>query len=594
MTFTNKAAKEMLRRVEVLTGPLARRIWGGTFHATGNKILRQDGKLLGYGSNFSILDEEDQKDLIKVCISEIGIEPKKERFPAAALVRNIISLSFNTQLGVETILDRYYPYFAHLQDEIIRIEDEYRARKKKNNSVDYDDLLGNWLVLLRDFPEILEKYGRKFQHILVDEYQDTNKVQADIVELLASKNGNNLTVVGDDSQSIYAFRGANYDNIIRFPERNPGTEIFKLEINYRSTPQILNFTNDSIRHNKDQYEKVLQSVRKDGFSPALVPVQDAYGEADFVSSRILQIRDEGVPLEEIAVLYRSHYHCAILEAELVRRNIPYEIRDGIRFFDQAHIKDVISYLKILVNPHDETAWRRILLMIPKIGNVTAGRIWNQISNSTNPLKAIQSGRISDVLPSQSLMFWSQFTGDLKKLIEIDKKSDPPALISAILEGGYLDYLRSRYDNYASRTEDIEQLGLFAKQYSELEDFLSELVLLGELQGQDVVSGSDDTEKVILSSIHRAKGLEWQHVFVIRACEGALPADRSLKEENGEEEERRVFYVAATRAKDELYIVYPLIDIGRSSSPSTILQPSRFIQEIDAQLYDIAEIQPAEA
>ena len=233
-------------------------------------------------------------------------------------------------------------------------------------------------------------------------------------------------------------------------------------------------------------------------------------------------------------------------------------------------------------------------MIPKIGNVTAGRIWNQISNSTNPLKAIQSGRISDVLPSQSLMFWSQFTGDLKKLIEIDKKSDPPALISAILEGGYLDYLRSRYDNYASRTEDIEQLGLFAKQYSELEDFLSELVLLGELQGQDVVSGSDDTEKVILSSIHRAKGLEWQHVFVIRACEGALPADRSLKEENGQEEERRVFYVAATRAKDELYIVYPLIDIGRSSSPSTILQPSRFIQEIDAQLYDIAEIQPAEA
>jgi len=590
MTFTNKAAREMLSRVESLVGGAARDVWGGTFHAVGNRILRRHAELLGYQGNYSILDEEDQKDLIRVCVSDLGIKTDKERFPSPAVLRDIISFSFNTRTPLESVLEKYYPQFYHWAEEISKLSTRYGERKRMANSMDYDDLLGNWLALLKNFPDILDGYGRQFQHILVDEYQDTNVIQAEIVELLASVNGGNIMVVGDDCQSIYAFRGANYDNILRFPERNPGTEIFKLEINYRSTPEILNFTNDSILHNPNQYRKILRSVKQSGLLPVVVPVRDMYEEASFVCERILQLNDEGTPLDRIAVLYRAHAHSMALQAELLRRMIPYEVRSGLRFFEQAHIKDVVSYIKVIENPFDEVAWRRLMLMVPKIGNIRAGRIWGRISKVSDPIEEIGKDEFIALLPKDVRRFWKRFADDLNSLREISKTNDPGTVVAAILETDYTDYLQANYENSESRLEDIRQLAVLASRYRSLESFLSELVLLGELYGQDVGPEAPESEKLVLSSVHQAKGLEWKYVFIIRMVEGAFPSPMALREESGEEEERRVFYVATTRAQDELYITYPVIDVRGWGYNSIVLQPSRFLQEIDQKLYEVGKVE----
>ncbi|MBN1794279.1 MAG: ATP-dependent helicase [Candidatus Omnitrophica bacterium] len=595
-TFTNKAAREMLRRVDQLIGAGSSKVWGGTFHSIANRILRQNARIVGYSENYSILDEEDQKDLIKLCVTDIHVKTEKERFPSAAVLKNIISFSFNTQLTIDRVMQDIYPHFVQWTEEIKKVERRYQRRKKQANCMDYDDLLRYCMVLCSEYKDVLEKYGSLFRYILVDEYQDTNRIQADIVELLASRNGHNLMVVGDDSQSIYAFRGANYDNILKFPERNPGTEIFKLEINYRSTPQILHFTNESISHNTRQYEKHLQAVNEDGVLPCLVPVKDIYQEAAFTCERILELREEGVPLEEIAVLYRAHAHSMVLQAELIKANIPYEIRSGLRFFEQAHIKDVLAHLKVLENPFDEAAWRRLFLMIPRIGNMTADKLWRKIAGATDPLQTFFGSEALDKDISHSAMgFWKRFRNDFRFIHELLHKGEHPSLlIASILETGYMNYLKARYDNYTSRIEDINQLAIFAKQYSGIKDLLSELVLLGELYGQDVVMGAEpDKEKIILSTVHQAKGLEWESVFLIRMGEGSFPAPMALRQEYGEEEERRIFYVATTRAKRELYLSYPVIEHDYRDTLGKIVQPSRFIQEIGPSLYERAEVEELE-
>jgi len=589
-TFTNKAAREMLTRVEALTGTNVGKVWGGTFHAIGNRLLRHYAKLLNYSPSYSILDEEDQRDLLKCCVTEAKIKTEEKRFPSPAVLQDLISFAFNTQQPVPAVIERGYPHFLMWTEEIQRVEERYAAKKRAAQAMDYDDLLRYWLQLLRDHPEVAERLGRQFRHILVDEYQDTNIVQAEIVERLAAGNGRNLMVVGDDSQSIYQFRGAHYDNILKFPERNPGTEMFKLEINYRSTPQILSFTNASIHHNTRQHRKTLTAMRASGPMPAVVPISDVYQEASFVAQRLLQLRDEGVGLEEMAVLYRAHAHSTILQAELIRRNIPYEIRSGVRFFEQAHIKDVVAYLKVLANPFDEVAWRRLFLMLPRVGHVTAARLWETIARAADPREAVLGAELLAVLPANARPPFAQFQRDLGLLRHTAQEQPPSTLVQAVLQTGYLDYLRAKYEAAQSRMEDIEQLAVFARPYRDLNGLLSELILLGELYGQDVAAGTTaDRERIILSSVHQAKGLEWRVVFVIRMCEGEFPSMMALREHDGEEEERRIFYVAATRAKDELYLVHPLMDYGPRSG-GLLLQPSRFLQEIPFTLYDQAEVE----
>ncbi len=597
VTFTNKAAREMVERVRTLTRVDNARLWGGTFHSVGARFLRRHGAALGYTETFSILDASDQRDLLRLCVTDVGVNVTGRRFPTPKVLASLISLHANTRIALEDLVVDRYPQFADWEEEILAIAQRYVTRKHKANAMDYDDLLTLWLRLLQDEPELRERYGRRLRHILVDEYQDTNIVQGEIVEALAEANGGNLMVVGDDCQSIYAFRGAHYDNILQFAERNPGTEIFKLEVNYRSTPEILALTNASISCNTGQFQKELEARRDSGMLPALVPCNYPDQEAGFVVERILQLRDEGTPLREVAVLYRAHSHRLTVETSLLRADIPYEVRGGLRFFEQAHVKDVTAHLRVALNPRDEVAFRRALLLQRGIGNVTASRLWDSLAAATEPeqfLRALEAAESADQLPRRARAGWQSFVAVLRGVVECF--SAPEAAIQAIMEGGYEDLARTRFTNFESRIEDLEQLAIFAAQYDTLAAFLEELVLLGEMYGQDVKGGGGEDEErpVVLSTVHQAKGLEWDVVFFVHLVEGALPSPRALGDRGGEEEERRIFYVGTTRARNELYLTYPIVRPGLGTAGSLLQQPSRFLQEIPTRLMEPWEILEAPA
>ena len=617
-TFTNRASREMLRRVELLTGNQnVHRIWGGTFHRIANMMLRRHAVSIGFDSNFSILDSEDARDLINICIEDAAIDTKAKRFPKAEVVQNIISFANNTDLPLDKVIAGKYPYFEMLTAQIMRVDSIYQDRKRERNVMDYDDLLLNVKRLLIEKPQIAELYAEQFQHILVDEYQDTNYLQAEIIDLLAVKH-RNVTVVGDDAQSIFAWRGAEFTNIYEFPKRYPEAQLFKLETNYRSTPEILGLANVSIANNKRQFPKILQAVKRSiDFKPALVPCSDVEQQSVFVASRILELRDDGTNLEDIAVMYRSHYHSIELQLELSRRNIPYRVQSGVRFFEQAHIKDVISYLRIIVNPRDELAWKRLLKMIPGVGNATANRIFESLmltdnaeyGSSARAIDAAQPGDsltlASSVSPSSIVRLlqiapkirekqpWQNFVKLLELLVSDENRGQPSKQISLILENGYEQYLQETFENVDARMEDLRGLAQFANRYTTTEDFLSELALLSTerfkepqaVVGEEVIEGGGEDELLTLTSVHQAKGLEWKAVFIIWAAEGKFPSPRSLKEIDSEEEERRLWYVALTRAKDELYITYPLMitDYNRQ----TVLQkPSRFVLECPPALFEL--------
>jgi DNA helicase-2/ATP-dependent DNA helicase PcrA len=611
-TFTNRAAREMLRRVEGLTGSNnVHRVWGGTFHRIANLTLRRHAVSIGYDSNYSILDAEDARDFVNVCIDEAAIDTKAKRFPKAEVIQDIISYANNTDRPIDEVIITRYPYFEMLSQQIRRVDLIFQERKRARNVMDYDDLLLNWKRLLIEKPEIADVYAEQFQHILVDEYQDTNKLQAEIIDLLAVKH-RNVMVVGDDAQSIFAWRGAEFTNIYEFPERYPEAATYKLETNYRSTPEILGLANVSIANNRKQFPKMLQAVKKSrGFKPALVPCSNVEQQSAFIASRILELRDEGVSLEEIAVMYRSHYHALELQLELTRRNIPYRVQSGVRFFEQAHIKDVVSYLRIIVNPRDELAWKRILKMIPSVGSATANRIFESLALSESPFALMKTeaqalaranSNAGDLKPSLTVGLpsrirnkpaWQEFVKLLELLTTDENRNNPAKQIEIILTNGYEQHLQETYENAEARLEDLRQLALYANRYNSTEDFLSELALLSterfgapqNVTGEDVIQGGEDDELLTLTSVHQAKGLEWKAVFIIWAAEGKFPSPRSLKEIDSEEEERRLWYVALTRAKDELYLTYPLmmVDYNRQN---VLQKPSRFIMECPPALFEI--------
>jgi DNA helicase-2/ATP-dependent DNA helicase PcrA len=591
-TFTNRAAREMLRRVENLTGSQnVHRVWGGTFHRIANLILRRHAVSIGYDSNYSILDAEDAKDFVNVCIDEAGIDTKAKRFPKPEVIQSIISYANNTDQPIEDVVIKKYPYFEMLTEQIKRVDYIFQDRKRARNVMDYDDLLLNWKRILISKPEIARVYAEQFQHILVDEYQDTNKLQAEIIDLLAVKH-RNVMVVGDDAQSIFAWRGAEFTNIYEFPDRYPEAHVYKLETNYRSTPEILGLANTSIACNRKQFPKILQAVKKSkDFKPALVPCSNVEQQSAFIASRILELRDEGVSLEEICVMYRSHYHSLELQLELTRRNIPYRVQSGVRFFEQAHIKDVISYLRIIVNPRDELAWKRILKMIPSVGNATANKIYESLAYAENPFALVKKDDFQ--YKPRGANNWRNFVELLELLTSDENRNNPAKQIELILTGGYEQHLLETYENSEARLEDLRQLALYATRYNSTEDFLSELALLSTerfkeptgIAGEDVIQGGEEDELLTLTSVHQAKGLEWKAVFIIWAAEGKFPSPRSLKEIDSEEEERRLWYVAITRAQDELYLTYPLMMIDYSRQ--TVLQkPSRFIMECPPVQFEV--------
>jgi DNA helicase-2/ATP-dependent DNA helicase PcrA len=598
-TFTNRAAREMLRRVEQLTGTgtdVARRVWGGTFHRIANLVLRRHASALGYESNYTILDAEDAKDFLSVCVDEAGVDTKARRFPKPEVLQDIISFANNTDQPIPEVIARRYPHFEPLTQQIARVDQIFMERKRERNVMDYDDMLLNWKRLLIEKDEIARLYQEQFQHILVDEYQDTNKLQAEIVDLLAVKH-RNVMVVGDDAQSIFAWRGAEWKNIYEFPQRYADARLYRLETNYRSTPEILAVANVSIASNRQQFPKTLRAARTSlGLPPALVPCRDADQQAAFTASRILELRDEGTPLDEIAVLYRSHYHSLELQLELTRRGIPYRIRSGVRFFEQAHIKDVVSYLRLVANPRDELAWKRVLRLLPNVGTATANRVWEQIAYAPDPLALVLRGG-ADTAAQRRGTGWTDFRALLETLVRDEVRNSPARQIELVLARGYQSHLEATYENAEARLEDLRQLALYSARYNSTEEFLSELSLLSterygapqSLTGEDVVMGGDEDELLTLTSVHQAKGLEWKAVFIIWAADGKFPSPRSLRDAEGEEEERRLWYVALTRARDQLYITYPLM-VTDYSRQTVVQRPSRFVTEVPPELYEIWNVE----
>jgi DNA helicase-2/ATP-dependent DNA helicase PcrA len=619
LTFTNRAAREMLGRVANLLPVDASGLWGGTFHSIGNRILRRHGSALGYSSGFTIMDREDQKDLIDAVVISAGIDPKEIRFPKGDVLAEILSFVVNTEKPLEELLAEKFPYFLPLLEKIQDIRERYEKKKKATNSMDFDDLLQKTLSMFQQHERIAEIYRRQFQFILVDEYQDTNKIQADLVDLLA-RDHRNVMVVGDDAQSIYSWRGANFQNILEFPKRYPEAQVFKIEMNYRSVPEILEVANAAIAANVHQFRKHLSATRESkALKPALVALNDSAEQAQFVAQRILELRDENVDLNDIAVLYRAHYHAIELQLELSRRGIPYQITSGIRFFEQAHIKDVTAFVRFVANPRDEVAFKRMAKLLPGIGNRTAENLWQKWTaivvaagadrgSEKESAAAVPAGLdrgpgttsapagVSDAdysfgerllamnVPVKSKKAWEQLAHTLDEIAPAGQPNMPSEMITSVVEAIYDDYAKANFTNYELRREDLNQLAIFARQFRDVHEFLSQLALISNVDAEAASTQISDKEAVNLSSVHQAKGLEFHTVFVIWLTDGMFPSNRSLDIRDALEEERRLFYVAITRARDELYLTYPQMRLSGGYG-DVFQRPSRFLQEIPNDLIE---------
>ncbi len=588
LTFTNKAAKEMMGRVEgLISGGVNTqtvffgsspgrmgRVWGGTFHSIANRLLRIYVNDVGHTSRFTILDEEDAKALVKSCVKALGVDTKARRFLSSANLHAIASYACNSGSTIPKVVEARYPTFMGMLPSIQQIIELYETRKREADAMDFDDLLLKLCELLYTNVSVRERLATQFQYILVDEYQDTNVVQAEIIRQLASVHGNVL-VVGDDAQSIYSFRAAEIRNILQFPETYPNTQVFRLTTNYRSTPEILAVANASIRENKDQFKKELSAVCSSLHRPSLVPAGTTAQEAQYIAQQICSLREDGVPSREIAVLFRAAFHSQALEFELMKREIPYEYRGGMKFFERAHVKDIIAHLRIRMNPRDEVAWMRVLGLLTGVGLTTAETIAHQVREVATLEEALER---SMKIPSRAQTGWETFK---RTLVKLAREESPSELIRAVIAMDYQDYLQAEYPDFADRLEDLEQFALFAEGYTDLKTFLDE-VCLGAEYGALHEDGTREQEKIVLSTVHQAKGLEWDAVFVMHLVDGKFPNERALNEEGGVQEERRLFYVATTRARKHLFFTYPVMS---GYDTLELSQPSMFLSELPEELLE---------
>ena len=588
LTFTNKAANEMAQRVgrALKNSTEQQKIIHGTFHSVGSRFLRRNGKLLNYNNNFSILDSSDSRDLIKASLAETVGKPGKY-FPKAAVLQNMFSLAFNRFCTQKMILDQPYhernfhleqlisadfPNFEENTETILNILAAYRHKKKRGQVMDFDDLLENWLELLLRHGEGLP-LCQQIQYILVDEYQDTNQVQANILYRL-SRPHKNLMVVGDDAQSIYSWRGADFGNMLEFPERYQAVT-YNMEENYRSSPEILDAANRSINYNTRQFEKNLFSSLAEGEKPLVHYVWAAQDEAELVLENILSFRDKDISLNEMSVLYRNHVQSAALQVVLTHAGIPFVVHSGVKFFEQAHIKDVTAFLKVLFNPLDEIAWMRLLRLLPGIGNTTAHQIFRVFQSQQAVRLTKDNVELQKLIPKKALESWNVLLEIFQQMLE--ESVTPSHMIGLLYKSYYREVLFSSFENAPQRETDIRYLEEFAGNYNKLEAFLNELSLVGSSIITDHEAEQQDNQDTLtLTTIHQAKGLEWKVVFIIGLTEGLFPHQRSLGTEEQIEEERRLFYVAMTRAKRHLLITAPVVSSGYSGG---ISKRSRFINEL---------------
>ncbi|MDH4224030.1 MAG: ATP-dependent helicase [Deltaproteobacteria bacterium] len=573
MTFTNKAAEEMGSRLEgLLAGRGVRgRVLTGTFHSVANRFLRRYAPLAGYQNNFSILDDSDSRDMLKAAMTGV-VREKDKRFPTAAVVQDLVSLAFNRQINLAQLVERDFDWLQEFLPELLVVEKEYRRKKKANNAMDFDDLLGNWRDLLEKNPHLEMAAGLRY--LMVDEYQDTNLAQGEIVQLLG-RDQKNLMVVGDDAQSIYSWRGAHVENILEFPQRF-GAAVYRLEENYRSTPDILELANCSIAHNQARLEKSLRAVAPAGEPPHIMHLYDQSEEAEWVISRISAYQDQDIPLGDMGVLYRNHAQSIELQMRLSERGIPFVVRSGVKFFEQAHIKDVLAFLKVVFNPLDEISWLRILKMLPGIGNVSAAKIYGVFRRQQAIRISTSNEALQKVIPAKAKDQWSSLARCLKEMLA--DGVTPAQMIGLAHSLFYRDHLLLTFDNPREREEDLQHLARFAEKHRSLEGFLGRLALVGGTVIRDhEEQESPDEDHLTLTTIHQAKGLEWRVVFMLGLVEGQFPHSRCLDSPERLEEERRLFYVAVTRAKRHLEITVPQFNV--TYGQWKVCRPSRFVEEL---------------
>ncbi len=622
------------------------RFWGGTFHSVGQRVLRRHGEAAGLPPNFTILDEGDADALFGDVIR--AVDPaftKHKEHPKPRVVAEVISYARNTRQTLGEVIAEKYPWLEEISGPLHKFAAAYQQAKREKHVADYDDLLEYWLQVLQRDEAARAHYQRQFRHILVDEYQDTNKLQSEIVDLLAAEH--QLMAVGDDAQCIYTWRGANFDNIRRFPERHPGARIFKIEINYRSTPEVLCFANGILDHQHvaEGFHKHLRPVRKMGRRPVVIAALDTRQQAAFVIARLRELHDQdGVALRDIAVLYRAHYQAMDMQIELSRAGVPFTITSGVRFFEQAHVRDLTAHLRFAHNPRDTVAFIRLASLLPKVGprkaeSALAAAQQTARAQGKTLIGALTAESVAAKLPAEARADFKDLALTLQNLeetlaqlgvaqlhpgqhptsntqhptpneegmpgtqgalfdVEIKNGSSPPLrtphstlhtsgsapspadVVRLAIEGWYGDYLRNIYDNWESRREDLDSIIGFASRFADMNELLAQLVLLNSETSDRAVEPDADT--VRLTTIHQAKGLEFPVVFIIGAADGLLPLKRAI--DSGDvEEERRLFYVAATRARDELYVLYPRI--VSQGGPPAVLEPSRFIEELDPESFD---------
>lgn len=583
LTFTNRAAREMLERAAHLVGGDVGGLWGGTFHHAANRMLRRHAPLLGYGSDYTILDEDDTLRLIKACVAELGLKDKK--FPKPKVLSGVYGLAANRAADLAETAQAHFGGHEVDLEGVLKVHARYEERKRGLNAMDFDDLLVNGLRLLREHETVAAQYSERMRHVLVDEYQDTNRLQSDFVDVMAATHGN-LLAVGDDFQSIYSWRGAEVQNILSFEARHPGALVVKLEENYRSTPGILDVANQVIAGNPEQYQKVLRATRPAEVKPVLAKVADGGHQARYVIEKIRRLVESGAAApREIAVLYRSHYQAMELQLELARAQMPYVLMSGVRFFEQAHIKDVCTLPRLAANPADGLAFVRLAELFPQVGPKKAQAIWAALGGRLNLRDAAKRRLIADRLPKEAQPLWSVLCAKVFPGGEDDDGAvleRPDELIFRFHQAFYEDYAEDTFDNAKNRLEDIEELVRFSSKYADTAGFLAEMALLTNLDAEQDRQAGTPADSIRLTTVHQAKGLEWKAVFVIWLADGMFPAARSLEEAGSESEERRLFYVAVTRARDYLWLCVPRMRKSRDGGVQ-ICQPSRFVDEVDPAL-----------
>ena len=581
LTFTNKAAREMLERAQSLVGPDAGGVWGGTFHHMANRLLRRHASLVGHKSDYTILDRDDSRTLVANSIKARKLANRE--FPKPAVLLSLFSASANTEVPLSGMVEERFPDLAVDHDAVVQVHKDYEAKKRELDAMDFDDMLVKCLRLLQENESVRQRYQEQFQHILVDEYQDTNTIQSQMVDTLAEASGN-LFVVGDDFQSIYSWRGADYRNIMSFGRRHEGAGVRKLETNYRSVPEILAVANACIAGNPEQYQKVLRPTREAYEKPVVAHLRDGETQAGYVVEQIRALRRSGYKASDIAVLYRAHYHAMELQMAMTREHVDYMITSGMRFFEQAHIKDVCSLLRILENPEDELAFARLLGFLPGIGPRRAEKVWQALGGRFDASEPGPREIVTRALSPQARALWAPVDKVLAAYREEGLGTDGGEALHRFVEAFYQEHAANTYDNWRERLDDVRELILYTARFETVEQFLSDVALLSNLDSEvDSHRGAETSESVRLSTVHQAKGLEWAAVIVLWMTDGMFPSARAVNESPaGLAEERRLFYVAVTRAKDELTLCVPEVRRTRDGGVY-YCEPSPFIDEIPPDL-----------